>query len=218
VTPYAHAQDTTLHPRALDILATGVLQMLRIAEHGATTEHQLAGSPEQADSFLASLELPPLPAISLPGGEWVDRVDGMASSQDEGVARLSIIIRYRTRVHRCAPYPAWQSRSSCGVCGSCGSPLSAIRHACPASLPHGTARLHAPPCRMIPHSRFAFASTIASTHPRATSGRLAHASTTRARAGSVEGRWLNAEYADNADAGLGSAAGRASTALGAEFT
>jgi hypothetical protein len=69
---YAHVQDHPLPARALDILATGVLRMLRIAEHGMATEHHLDGSPEHADSSLASLELPPVPAISLPVGERVE--------------------------------------------------------------------------------------------------------------------------------------------------
>jgi hypothetical protein len=80
VAPYAHVQDTPLPPRALDILATGVLRMLRIAEHGSATEHHLAGSSEHADSPLASLELSPLPAISLPAGERVESGDGHAAA------------------------------------------------------------------------------------------------------------------------------------------
>jgi hypothetical protein len=42
------------------------------------------------------------------------------------------------------------------------------------------------------------ASTIAMTHARTAAGRLAHASTTRARAGSVGGSVLHAECADDA--------------------
>jgi hypothetical protein len=78
---YAHVQDTPLPPRALDILATGVLRMLRIAEHGTAIERHLDGSPQHTDSSLASLELSPLPAISLPAGERVESGVGMARLQ-----------------------------------------------------------------------------------------------------------------------------------------